>query len=386
MRLLIFSSEFPPGPGGIGSHAFQIAANLHSLGWEVAVLSPQDYSTDEEVKAFNRAQPFTLARLKHRSPPPLEALYRLIILRAWVKSWQPDILMASGEKAVWLAAVLARVQPYCWVAVGHGFEFGVQTSWRRYLNRRAFSAASGVICVSNYTRSRMLDMDVVPRYETVIPNGADRGVFHVLDPKQVDAFRHRLGLEQVPLLLTVGNVTERKGQDIVIRALPHILKSVPEVHYLVVGLPTRKEALTELARELGVAERVHFAGKVTLPTLVEAYNACDIYVMTSRHAQSGDFEGYGIAAVEAALCAKPAVVSSGSGLEEAIVAGQTGLTVPENDPEATAGALNKLLSDPVYRERLGRQARQRALQEQTWDTRSRRYDQFLRDIILGYST
>ena len=47
MRLLLSASEFPPGPGGIGSHAFQVARNLLGLGWEVAVLSPQDFSSDE---------------------------------------------------------------------------------------------------------------------------------------------------------------------------------------------------------------------------------------------------------------------------------------------------------------------------------------------------
>lgn len=385
MRLLIFSAEFPPGPGGIGNHAFQIAKNLHSLGWEVTVLSSQDYSTDKEVKSFNTAQPFKIIRLKPFSPPPFEALYRLSILRSWVKSWPPDILMVSGEKAVWLMAVLSRLHPLAWVAIGHGFEFGIQTSWKRYLTRKAFSAASGIICVSNYTRRRMLELGVAPQSEIVIPNGADSEVFHIIAKEQVDAFRHRLGLEQVPLLLTVGNVTQRKGQDIVIRALPHILKSVPEVHYLIVGLPTRKEALTELARELGVINRVHFAGKVTQPTLVEAYNACDLYVMTSRHSQNGDFEGYGIAVVESALCGKPSVVSSGSGLEEAIASGQTGLLAPEDDPEATAAAINKLLSDAAYRQLLGQQACERALREQTWATRSRRYDQFFKDIIATAS-
>jgi glycosyltransferase involved in cell wall biosynthesis len=305
----------------------------------------------------------------------------LSILRTWIKSWQPDIVLVSGEKAVWLAAVLARLYSYCWVAVGHGGEFGFPAPWRRYLNRQAFSAASGIICVSNYTRRRMLELGVAFQYEIVIANGADAEVFQVVKKVQVDDFRRRLGIEQVPLLLTVGNVTERKGQDIVIRALPHILKSMPDVHYLVVGLPTQKNALMKLAQELGVAERVHFTGKVTLPILVEAYNACDIYVMVSRHSQIGDFEGYGIAAVEAALCGKPSVVSSGSGLEEAIAPGQTGLTVPEDDPEATAEAISTLLANPGYRELLGRQARTRALQEQTWATRSRKYDQFLRDII-----
>ena len=73
MRLLLSASEFPPGPGGIGSHAFQVARNLLGLDWEVAVLSSQDFSGDDEIEAFNSAQPFKIVRLKHFSPAPVEA-------------------------------------------------------------------------------------------------------------------------------------------------------------------------------------------------------------------------------------------------------------------------------------------------------------------------
>ena len=75
-------------------------------------------------------------------------------------------------------------------------------------------------------------------------------------------------------------------------------------------------------------------------------NACDLFVMTSRNTADGDFEGYGIAVIEAALCGKPAVVSAGSGLGEAIVAGETGVLVREDDPPDTARAIAELLADP----------------------------------------
>ena len=227
----------------------------------------------------------------------------------------------------------------------------------------------------------MLALGVRPQKERVIPNGADDDLFRPVEKASIESFRQRLGLGNNPLLLTVGNVTERKGQDVVIRALPELLQSIPEVHYLLVGLPTIREELTNLAQRLGVEDRVHFLGRLDSQTLVAAYNACDVYVMTSRHSQSGDFEGYGIAAVEAALCGKPAVVSGGSGLEEAILPDQTGLVVPEDDPGATAAAIARLLQDDPLRLQFGLKARERALQEQTWANRVVLYDQALREII-----
>ncbi len=74
-------------------------------------------------------------------------------------------------------------------------------------------------------------------------------------------------------------------------------------------------------------------------------SVADVFVMTSRHANDGDFEGYGIAVIEAALCGTPAVVSDNAGLVEAISPGTTGLTVPPDDPAATSNAILSLLGD-----------------------------------------
>jgi len=182
-------------------------------------------------------------------------------------------------------------------------------------------------------------------------------------------------------MLTVGNVTERKGQHVVIRALPYILREVPNVHYLIAGLPTMKEQFRALAAALGVADHVHFLGRVPQEDLPLLMNACDAFVMTSVNTPSGDVEGYGIAVVEAALCGKPAVVSDRTGLAEAVLDRVTGLVVPQNDPKQTAEALITLLTDEFLRQRLGAAAKQRALAEQTWSARAKAYDLVLRKYL-----
>ena len=230
------------------------------------------------------------------------------------------------------------------VAMGHGTEFGGRGGWQAAAVRAAFGRAAAVICVSEFTRGQMHGAGIRPTQERVIPNGADPARFRCLPETDAAAIRQELGLPlDGPVIVTVGNVTERKGQDIVVRALAEI----PEpLHYAIVGMPTRGMEIASLAAGLGVADRVHLLGRLDAARLVRLLNAADIFVMTSRHTRDGDFEGYGIAVIEAALCGLPAVVAAGSGLAEAVVDGKTGICVAPEDATATAAAIRRLLQDP----------------------------------------
>lgn len=379
MRLLVVSSEFPPGPGGIGTHAFAVVRGLASLGWEPTVVTCQDYASDDEVTRFNADQSFRIVRMKTFPVAVGKAFSRIVTASRVLRRVKPDVVVATGLRAVWLCGVLGPVWRRPWVAIGHGKEFGVR-GLERTITRHAYGRSNAVVCVSRYTWEAMCRAGITPRASRVIPNGGDASTFTSLPETETAAFRSSLGLPDARILLTVGHVSERKGQDIVIRALAR-LRGVGDVHYLMAGLPTKEREFGALARQLGVAERVHFLGRVDTARLVRLMNACDVFVMTSRHDSEGDFEGYGIAVVEASLCGRPSVVTGNSGLAEAIEDGTTGTSVPENDVDATAAAIQNLLMDPVRRRAMGAAARARALLEQTWDPRIREYDDVLRELV-----
>ena len=381
MRLLLISSEFPPGPGGIGTHAYQISQQLFRLGWQVSIATSQNYVSETEIATFNSHLPFPLVRFQTKSTALLKVFSRCYDINHWVRTWRPNVLIATGERQVWLTAGLNKLYHLPCVAVGHGVEFGTPLVWRQKLNRWAYQQMSKVVCVSAYTRQRMVGMGIQPHLGIVIPNGADDSQFTCLPDDEIKRVRARHNLQNKRLIITVGNVTKRKGQDIVIRALPHILEQVPNAHYLIVGLPTKQPDFQKLANQLGVAGHVHFMGQVASDTLVQLINCSHVFVMTSRHAANGDFEGYGIAVVEAALCGKPAVVANNSGLAEAIIDGQTGFCVPPEDPVATASAIVNLLKDDSQRARMGKAAKKRALAEQTWANRAKAYDALLRNLV-----
>lgn len=380
MRLLLISSEYPPGPGGIGDHAHQLAVHLGKLGWEITVVSPQDYVTAGEADAFNANQTMRVVRVSSGGGRMREGFRRVKVANGLVKREGPDVLVGTGLSGVWVAAVLKGMRRLPFLAVAHGSEFGGHNGVLGRVNRWAFERADVVVAVSQFTKTALERAGIRPRQIEVITNAADPARFPLLSPAEREEFRKKAGFNGGPVLLTIGHVSERKGQEVVIRAMPEILKRVPNAQYLMLGLPTLQPKLARIAEALGVSGNVRFLGRVREDEKVKWLNCCDLFLMTSRTQSNGDCEGFGIAVVEAALCGKPAVVSRQSGLIEAIEDNVTGLAVPENDPSATADAVVSLLTDPARRTRMGEAARERAVREQTWDKTVLKYDQTLRKL------
>ena len=368
MRLLLVASEFPPGPGGIATHAYYVARYLSELhGWDVQSIAPQDDTIKSERLAFNSNLPFVLQRVAGRNTLSRGLSY-LRQVRAAINAWNPDIILASGQRAVWVSSLLAGDTPLA--AVAHGTDLTVGGSIARSITRRAYSRADQVIAVSEATRQRVYKLNIHLPAVTVIPNGADDDLF------TMDSTHTSLR----PTLLTVGAVKPAKGQDTVIRALPRIREEFPDVVYEIVGTPTHGEAFSTLADELDVSEYVRFRGPLPRERLPEVYQSCDVYVLVSRPIVD-DVEGFPISIIEAALCGKPAIVSAGGGAAEAIVDGTTGVAVASDDPVATEQAIIQLLDDKPLRSRMGTAAHERARRDFTWAGLVAEYDAVLREML-----
>jgi phosphatidylinositol alpha-1,6-mannosyltransferase len=378
MRLLVLSSEFPPGPGGIGTHAYQLSRHLHRLGWDVTVVTPQDHADPAEAAAFNAAQSFRICSVGGGGRRLSRSMRRVTATIAALREATPDVVLATGAASVRMAACLPHRRPV--VAVAHGSEVLPVGAAGRQLTRASFGRAEAVVCVSEFTRRRLHVLGAASTAVTVIPNGADDETFAPATADRTRAFRSRIGVGDAPLLLTVGSVEERKGQDVVVRSLPQ-LAGRWDVHYAVAGPDIESGLLAALADHLGVAERVHLLGTLSSADLVHAYRACDVFVLTSRSTASGHVEGFGIVAVEAALCGCAAVVTDGSGLVETVEPGTTALVVGEDDPAGVADAVDALLAAPDRRRAMGAAARRRALAGQTWTHVAARYDALLRQVV-----
>jgi len=384
MKILIISSEFPPGPGGIGTHAYQLTKELYNLGHDLQVICRQNNTSSQEYTTFNQAQSFEIYHLSSTGNYVLKSVRQARSVLRKITKHEPDIVIATGSRMVWITAIITKLQKVQWVAIGHGTEFGFTKNWQAALTRWAFEQSNGTVCVSEFTRDYMLNRGIQPSNVTVIPNGADETAFYLLSDEEASKLRVDYNISpETNLLVTVGNISERKGQEVVIRAMPYILAQHPNTHYAMAGLPTLRPKLEALAEDLGVHDHIQFLGRVPSDDLLRLLNTAELFIMTSRHTATGDFEGYGIAVIEAALCGLPAVVAGDSGLSEAIVPGETGLEVPQNDPIATAEAVNELLGNTARRREMGATAQRRAIDEQTWSQRVQRYEHFLNELLTS---
>ena len=379
MKLLLLSTEFPPGPGGIGMLAYQIADQLTQREWNIITVTPQHHAYSSEIKRFNANQPFKVLSLPYIGPLLFEGVYRFYKSYQAMRQQKQDILLAVGEQAVWLGAILSLLTRRPFIAIGIGSEFVRGGRIRHYLTQWAFNQASHLIAISIYTETLMRDLGVTTDKLEVILCGADSKIYQYKSPQSNNSFKWVT--ENDKIILTVGQVSFRKAQDIVIQALPYVKKLFPHIKYLIAGLPTEQPQLEVLATQLGVADQVIFLGKVAQSDLPILYNQADLFVLVSRQTDDGNVEGYGIVVTEAALCGTTSIVANHSGLTETIIANVTGLIVEPENPEATAHAINRLLADDLLRRKMGEAAQQYAINNATWEKRIDQYDQLLKTIL-----
>ncbi len=192
--------------------------------------------------------------------------------------------------------------------------------------------AAGLLAVSEAMRGDMAAIGIDPAKVAVHYTGIDTARFH---PGDRAAARAALGMDASPAILTVGALIERKGQALVIEALP----ALPDVHYWLAGAGDEEGRYRSLAQKLGVATRVHFMGPVANADLPQLYRAADLVVMPSVS------EGLANAWVEALACGTPIVISDAGGAAELVTSPIAGRIAPRT-PGAIAEAVRAILANP----------------------------------------
>jgi glycosyltransferase involved in cell wall biosynthesis len=209
-----------------------------------------------------------------------------------------------------------------------------------------------------------------PVYSQVIPYGVDTRIFAPGD--DTTGWREKLGIPpSAPLLLSVGRLASKKGFDVLVEVLPTLLARHPELHVVLAGSGDLLEELRR-ATEKDRA-RVHLPGRVERDVLPDLYRAADCFVLPAVHDRRGNVDGLPNVILEAMASGLPVVASDISGIPLAVVPESTGLLVPERDPAALLGALDRLLSDQELRRNWGARSRVRAEAELTWDAVAARY-------------
>jgi phosphatidylinositol alpha-1,6-mannosyltransferase len=184
--------------------------------------------------------------------------------------------------------------------------------------------------------------------------------------KPVDAtdLRKELGLEEKEVIVSVGRLVPRKGQDQLVKALPEILRSHPNAHLVFVGTGSHKKVLDNLIVDRSLQKHVTFTGRVQYEELARYICIGDVFAMPSRSRMAGlEVEGLGIVYLEASSCGLPVLGGDSGGAPDAVLEGVTGIVVNGRNTKEIADGILKLLESD--RKAIGAAGRKWALD--TWD-------------------
>ncbi|NED08085.1 glycosyltransferase family 4 protein, partial [Streptomyces sp. SID6648] len=188
-------------------------------------------------------------------------------------------------------------------------------------------------------------------------------------PGARDRVRERYGLGARPVILCAARLVPRKGQDTLIRALPAVLRSVPDAVLLLTGDGPYARTLHRLAADTGVADAVVLAGGRPHPEMPEHYAAADVFAMPCRTRRRGlEVEGLGIVFLEAAAAGLPVLVGDSGGAPDTVRDGETGHLVDGRDTAAVADRLVALLRDRAAAAAMGEKGRAWVREEWGWES------------------
>jgi len=250
----------------------------------------------------------------------------------------------------------------------------------RTLLRRIGRGVDVVTYLGGYTRARLARvLDGLTTLERLAP-GVDVDTYHPgVDGGPV---RRRHGLSDRPVVVCVSRLVPRKGQDVLIRAMPAIRRRVPGAALLVVGGGPDRDRLRRLAAAVGVAGDVVFTGSVPWEELPAHYAAGDVYAMPCRTRRRGlDVEGLGIVYLEASATGLPVVAGDSGGAPDAVRPGETGYVVGGRDVDAVADRVATLLGDPELARKMGATGREWVEAEWRWQSQADR----MTALLSGHS-
>lgn len=365
VRIFLVGSEFFRTPGGIQRVNCLLLEMLAEFSagtpTEVEIFSFAD-EAQREPGDIAAVPAFRWEAFEHSRTAMATQLGRRL------REVRPDLLLFTHAHLLRLVRLTRLFRPGAKVAVlGHGVEV-----WKELPEpiRGCMRKANAVIAPSTFTRDEMVEMNGVnPARISVLAHGLDAAW-----RAHTEASASRTG-KRLLSVTRLRSADAYKGVDVVLRALPAVLKQHPETSYLIAGDGNDRPRLEKLARELRVESCVEFCGEVTGSRLHTLYAETDVFVLPSPK------EGFGIVFLEAMSYGLPVVAARAGGTLDVVQDGATGLLLPPENPAALAEALKGLLADASRRWALGEAGRRRVEGNFLFEHFSRRWQRWLVELL-----
>jgi phosphatidylinositol alpha-1,6-mannosyltransferase len=373
-RVLLVTNDFPPRRGGIQSYLQNLVDHLVATGTHtLTVYAPKWKGADD----FDAEAAYEVVRHPGTLMLPVPSVaghMRTLIERhhadtVWFGAAAPLALMAPVARAAGANRVIAST---------HGHEVGwSMLPLARTALGRIGTGTDVVTYVSRYTRGRFASAFGAHAALEHLPPGVDTDRFAPDEVARAE-LRARYRLGQRPVVVCLSRLVPRKGQDMLIRAMPSIRQRVPGAALVIVGGGPYLNSLRRLAHSFGVAEHVVFTEGVPGDELPAHHAMADVFAMPCRTRGAGlDVEGLGIVFLEASATGVPVVAGNSGGAPETVRDGETGVLVDGWDVGAIAAAVSDLLADPDRAARMGAAGRRWIVEDWQWSGRAQRLAELL---------
>ncbi len=374
-RVLFVTNDFGPRAGGIetfiiglierrpfGSTIVYTSAQADTLVYD------QKWLTDHGVRIIRDKSKILL-------PTPQVARKIATIIKAeGVKS----AAFGAAAPLGLLSASMKRAGVVRTVALTHGHEVWWAKVFPFNLLLRRIGATVDVLTYLGDFTKRAISKALTPNAQRAMVKIAPGIDVKHFAPQDASILRESLGLSNKKVIVSVGRLVHRKGQDHLIEAMPQILKSVPNVHLVLVGQGPYRDDLVKRVQKLKLENQVTFIGRIQYEELPQYLCLGDIFAMPSRSRLMGlEVEGLGIVYLEASACGLPVIAGSSGGAPDAVVAGKSGVVVNGVDNTQIAESAIALLNNPDKAKEMGVFGRQWIIDNWSWEIWSSEFENLL---------
>ncbi|CAN2205444.1 RfaG Glycosyltransferase [Candidatus Nanopelagicaceae bacterium] len=376
-KILCVTNDFGPRAGGIETFVIGLIERL-PLNTVIVYTSAQGDTNEYDQRWLEQ---FGVRVIRDRSkillptPRVLRAIKKLIATEkleiVFFGAAAPLALMAQGFRKGGVKKI---------VALTHGHEVWWAKLWPfNWAIRYIGASVDHLTYLGEFTRreiSRALSLGARDAMVKIAP-GIDTE--HFAPQATADQLRASLGLTDRKVIVSVGRLVHRKGQDSLIAALPEILRRHPRAHILMVGEGPYRKHLEELVKDLKLEGAITFIGRIQHADLPRYICAGDIFAMPSRSRLAGlEVEGLGIVYLEASACELPVIAGISGGAPDAVLEGETGITVDGTSPAEIASAVISLLDDPLRAIAMGKRGREWIYSNWRWEIWANNFRELLK--------
>jgi len=368
-KTLVLTENFPPLSGGSGRWFWELYSRLPREDYLVVADDTAEASDFDKTHELNIIRmPLKSAEWGFRSWAGLKFYARCVMrLRKLIKQHgithiHTGRVIHEGVTA-WLLSLITNVKYVSYVH-GEDVETAATSGEHNLMVKFVCKGASAIICNSFNSanivkRLCYADDDKI----SVLHPGVDANVFV---PTEVDlGFKQEMGWHDKKIIITVGRLQQRKGQDKMIEAMPEILKHEPNVIYAVIGRGECKEQLQDLIKKHQLEDSVQLLDEISDEQMIKCYQQCDLFILPNRTI-GNDIEGFGMVLVEAQACQKPVVAGNSGGTKETMRINESGKVIDCTNTSIITNCITELLSSQEKREEMGRIGRKHVEDELDW--------------------